>query len=374
MRADRPPTESEIWDRALQLAERGRGAVSPNPAVGAVLVKDGVVVGEGWHKKRGDLHAERVALADANERGNDPSGATAYVTLEPCAHTGKQPPCADALVEAGIEEVVIGHGDPTPKTHGRGPKILRDAGVRVRDAAPESVQRCRLLIQDFLKRSETGRPLVTLKTAMSLDGKVATRAGDSKWISGPESRELVHRWRAEMDAVAIGSGTVREDDPRLTARIDGVKRQPARVIFDSGPLLTQDAALFEDVDEAAVIVVATEATPAEKLDALTDAGAKVVISRGRGEAARFADALDRLGELEISSMLLEGGPTLAGFALEAGEVDRIEFFIAPLVVGGGRSAIEGRGPERIAEAIRVPKLRVERVGQDVLMSATLKEW
>ena len=374
MPTDTPTTEGQFWDRAIQLAERGRGAVSPNPAVGCVIVRDGEIVGEGWHKRHGDLHAERVALADAAEKGNDVAGSTVYVTLEPCAHTGRQPPCTDALIEAEVAEVVIGYGDPTEKTHGIGPRKLHDAGILVRDAEPEAVQRCRMLLQDFLKVNATGRPLVTLKTAMSLDGKVATRTGDSRWITGPESRELVHHWRAGMDAVAVGSGTFKADDPRLTARIDGVARQPARVIFDSAPAVTPDANLFDDIDDAPVIIVVTEATDTKRLEPLREAGAVIVTCRGRGPAARFKDALQHLGDLEMNSVLLEGGPSLAAAAVASGEVDRIEFFVAPLIIGGGRSAIEGEGPEMIADAVRVPNLLVTPVGQDVLMSATLKVW
>lgn len=379
MRDEKPTSEAPFWDRAVQLAERGRGFASPNPVVGCVIAKEGQVIGEGWHKRHGDLHAERVALADAAEKGNDVSGAIAYVTLEPCAHHGSQPPCADALVESGIGEVVIGYGDPTEKTRGQGPRILREAGVKVRDADPETVRRCRDLIQDFLKVAATGRPLVTLKTAMSLDGKVATRTGDARWISGPESRELTHRWRAEMDSIAVGSGTFTADDPRLTARFEGESsrpepRQPARVIFDSGPVVTPSAALFEDIDEAPVVIVANERTPSAKLEPLRDAGAAVIISRGIDAQARFVDAIGQLGAKGIASMLLEGGPTLAGVAVAAGEVDRAEFFVAPLIVGGGQGAVKGAGPELIRDAIRVPDLRVTRVGQDVLMSATLKVW
>jgi diaminohydroxyphosphoribosylaminopyrimidine deaminase/5-amino-6-(5-phosphoribosylamino)uracil reductase len=374
MRDEKPTAEGPFWDRAIQLAERGRGFASPNPVVGCVIVREGRIIGEGWHKRHGDLHAERVALADAEARGNDVDGATAYVTLEPCAHHGSQPPCADALVEAGISDVVIGYGDPTEKTRGEGPRILREAGVKVRDADPDTIRRCRELIQDFLKVAATGRPLVTLKVAMSLDGKVATRTGDARWISGPESRELTHRWRAEMDSVAVGSGTFTADDPRLTARIDGDARQPARVIFDTGPVVTPGAALFEDIDEAPVVIVAAERTPTASLEPLRDAGAAVIVSRGIDSTARFVDALDQLGEKGIASMLLEGGPTLAGVAVASGEVDRAEFFVAPMIVGGGQGAVKGSGPELIRDAIRVPNLRVTRVGQDVLMSARLKEW
>jgi len=374
MREEIPTGEAALWDRAIQLAERGRGFASPNPVVGCVIVKDDRIIGEGWHKIHGDLHAERVALADAVEKGNDVSGATAYVTLEPCAHHGSQPPCADALVEAGISEVVIGYGDPTAKTRGVGPKILREAGIKVRDADPEAIHRCRLLVQDFLKVARTGRPLLILKTAMSLDGKIATRTGDSRWITGPESREMVHHWRAEVDAVAVGSGTFRADDPRLTARIAGETRQPARVIFDSEPLVTTEAALFEDIDDAPLIIVASERTPSARLDPLREAGAVVVVSRGVGAIERFVNALDQLGEMGIASVLLEGGPTLAGVAIASGEVDRVEVFVAPLIVGGGQGAIKGQGPELIKDAIRLPHMLVTPVGQDVLMSANLKEW
>lgn len=374
MSEDFPTGEAALWDRAIQLAERGRGFASPNPVVGCVLVRDGEIIGEGWHERHGDLHAERVALADAASKGNDVSGAVAYVTLEPCAHHGSQPPCSDALIDAGIGEVVIGYGDPTEKTRGIGPKKLREAGITVRDADPDAVHRCRMLIQDFLKVASVGRPLLILKSAMSLDGKVATHTGDARWISGPESRELVHRWRAEMDAVAVGSGTFRADDPRLTARITGEARQPARVIFDSGPLVTTDAALFEDIDDAPVVIVASERTPSEKLDPLREAGAVIVISRGVGAVDRFTNALDQLGGMGIGSVLLEGGPTLAGVAIASGEVDRYEVFVAPLVLGGGQEATRGQGPDLIRDAIRLPKMSVRQVGQDVLMTANLKEW
>ena len=376
MTAAQPTSEADYWQRAIQLAEHGLGWTSPNPAVGAVLVKDGRVIGEGWHRRHGELHAEREALADAERRGNDPAGATIFVTLEPCAHTGSQPPCADGLIEAGVGEVVIAAGDPTEKTRGVGPARLEDAGIRVRWAEGPAADAALALIQDFRKRALTGKPLVTLKMAMSLDGKVATRTGDSKWISGEESRALVHRWRAEMDAVAVGSGTLTADDPRLTARhTDGEPvRQPARVIFDSGLLITTGAALFADIDEAPLLIIAGPDPDPDRLAALETAGAEVIPVVGEGSGARFAAAMEALGERGIGSLLLEGGPRLAGAALTAGEVDRTEIFIAPLILGGGRPATEGSGPELMEEATRVPKMRIGRVGQDVLMSSTIRTW
>src|SRR3954447_6095715 len=225
-------TDQGHLQRALELAEGGRGRVSPNPLVGAVVVRDGELIGEGFHAALGDLHAERAALADCRSRGEDPAGGTMYVTLEPCAHQGRQPPCVEAILEAGIGRVVIASDDPSEKAAGRGPGILRDGGVEVDFASGAEATAARRLTQPFRKHARTGLPLVILKMAMSLDGQTSTAPGDSPWISGSESRELVHKWRAESDAIAIGIGTALTDNPLLTARIEGA-RQPIRVIFDS---------------------------------------------------------------------------------------------------------------------------------------------
>ncbi len=378
MSSSQQPPEPAFWDRAIELALRGRGLVSPNPMVGAVLVREGRTIGEGWHRRHGGLHAEREAIADAAARGEDPRGATIYVTLEPCAHHGSQPPCADALIESGIAEVVIACADPTGKTAGIGPERLRAAGVKVRWADPETAADARELIQDFLKLAATGRPLLILKLAMTMDGMVATASGDSRWISGEESRAMVHRWRADLDAVAVGSGTFAADDPRLTARIDGQPdaevRQPARVIFDSGPSVTPDAALFEEIEHAPVVIVTGPEADGAAVEALRAVGAEVLVT-GPGEAEqRFVEALALLGARGIGSVLLEGGPTLAGVALDSGEVDRFEVFVAPVILGGGRPAVSGRGPELMRDALRAEDMQVDRVGQDVHMSARLKAW
>src|SRR5436309_11886740 len=216
--------------RAIELAERGRGRTSPNPLVGAVVVKEGRVLGEGWHHAAGLPHAEREALADCSE---DPAGATMYVTLEPCCHHGRTPPCTDAIIEAGIARVVVASDDPSEKASGRGLGILRDEGIEVAVADGELAARARLTNQAFRKHARTGRPWVLFKSAMTLDGKVATPTGDSKWISGELSRERAHRWRATVDAVAVGIGTALADDPQLTARVEGVHRQPRRIVFDA---------------------------------------------------------------------------------------------------------------------------------------------
>src|SRR4051794_35174200 len=213
--------EASYLRRALELAEGGRGRVSPNPMVGAVLVGEDGVIGEGFHAELGGLHAERAAIADCRTRGSDPAGSTIFVTLEPCAHTGRQPPCTEAILEAGISRVVYASEDPTDKASGRGPGMLRDGGIDVELANGPEASAARLLNQPFRKRARTGRPLVTYKAAMSLDGRVASPTGDSRWISSVESRELVHRWRAGCDAVAVGIGTALADDPLLTARLEG---------------------------------------------------------------------------------------------------------------------------------------------------------
>jgi diaminohydroxyphosphoribosylaminopyrimidine deaminase / 5-amino-6-(5-phosphoribosylamino)uracil reductase len=363
--------------RALDLAELGRGRVSPNPVVGAVLVRDGEVIGDGHHAELGGAHAEVAAIQDCRSRGADPRGATMYVTLEPCAHHGRQPPCSEALIAAGVARVVIASDDPSEKASGRGPGALRDEGIEVEFADGSEAAAARLLNQAFRKHSRTGRPLVVFKSAISLDGRVATADGESRWISGAESRALVHRWRAESDAVAVGIGTALADDPLLTARDTDPPpaRQPARVVFDSHARLPLDSALVRSIDEAPLIVVTGPGADADRSAALEAAGAEVVAVGGEGPA-RVETALDELGRREITSVLLEGGPTLAGSFFDAGEVDRLAFFIAPIVLGGrgSRSVVEGRGAAAVADAPRALDTSVERIGDDVLIEARLREW
>ena len=360
--------------RALALAEGGRGRVSPNPLVGAVIARGGDVIGEGFHAELGGLHAERAALADAASRGADPSGAAMYVTLEPCAHQGRQPPCTEAILEAGIAKVVIASDDPSEKAAGRGPGILRDGGVEVEFAAGAEAAASRLLNQPFRKHSRTGLPLVTLKMAMSLDGRVATAAGDSKWISGPDSRRLVHRWRGESDAVAVGIGTALADDPLLTVRDVDAPRRPARVVFDSSARLPLGSRLVQTVPEARLIVVAAPDADQSRLDAFREAGAEVVIAGGATPAERVRGALAELGRLEITSLLLEGGPVLAGAFADAGEIDAARIFVAPLLIGGGAAALAGEGAATIEEAARALASEAETIGDDVLVAARLREW
>jgi diaminohydroxyphosphoribosylaminopyrimidine deaminase/5-amino-6-(5-phosphoribosylamino)uracil reductase len=368
-------TDHEHLARAIALAEGGRGRTTPNPLVGAVVVgNDGAVLGEGFHTAFGAAHAEREALAACGTA--DTRGATLYVSLEPCCHTGQTPPCTDAIVEAGVARVVIASDDPTEKASGRGPGILRDEGIEVVVAGGELAARARLLNQPFRKHARTGRPFVLFKSAMTLDGKVATRTGDSKWISGEASRRLGHHWRSECDAVAVGIGTALTDDPQLTARFEGVHRQPRRVVFDSEARLPLDSKLVRGAGEIPLTVVVSRAAPRLATDALEVAGAEVIVATGENEPARVRSAVAQLGSAGISSILLEGGPHLAGAFLDAGEVDEIRLFLAPVVLGGStaRDPLEGEGAERIAEATRALTLDCERIDEDVLISARLREW
>jgi diaminohydroxyphosphoribosylaminopyrimidine deaminase/5-amino-6-(5-phosphoribosylamino)uracil reductase len=368
--------EASYLRRALALAEGGRGRVSPNPLVGAVIVRDGRVIGEGFHAELGGLHAERAALEDCRERGENPAGASLYVTLEPCAHHGRQPPCTEAILEAEISRVVYASEDPTEKASGRGPGMLRDGGVEVELAGGPEASAARLLNQSFRKRARTGRPLVTYKAAMSLDGRVASPTGDSRWISSVESRELVHRWRAECDAVAVGIGTALADDPLLTARIEGAGRQPTRVVFDSHARLPLDSALVSSIDEAPLIVVCAPEAASGRRDGLERAGAEVVVAPGRSSRARLEAALDELGRRQIQDLLMEGGPTLAGALFDAGEIDEVRLFLAPVLIGAAqaRAVLEGAGVARIAEGVRPLATSVDRIGEDVLIQARLREW
>jgi diaminohydroxyphosphoribosylaminopyrimidine deaminase/5-amino-6-(5-phosphoribosylamino)uracil reductase len=360
--------------RAIELAANGVGRVNPNPVVGAVVARGEELLGEGWHEEYGGPHAEVNAIRACGETSL--AGATLYVSLEPCCHVGKTPTCTDAIVAAGIRRVVLASDDPTLKASGRGPGILRDEGVEILVADADLARRARLANQPFRKLARTGRPWVLFKAAMTLDGKVATSAGDSKWISGEESRLRAHRWRASADAVAVGIGTALADDPLLTARIDGVHHQPRRVLFDSLARLPVNSHLMASDPQAPLIVVVSRAAPRTETDALEAAGAEVLVATGENEPARVRSALDQLGGLGIASVLLEGGPHLAGAFLDAGEIDEVRLFLAPILLGGrsARDPIEGEGVERIAEATQALTFESERVGHDLLISARLREW
>lgn len=371
-------TDKAHMARAIELAGRGAGVVKPNPVVGAVIARGEEVLGEGYHERYGAAHAEVNAIEACGLE--DLADATLYVSLEPCCHEGKTPPCTDAILQAGLRRVVVGSDDPTEKASGRGLGILRDEGVEVVLADGELATRARLLNQAFRKHARVGRPWVLFKSAMTLDGKVATRTGDSQWISGESSRALAHRWRASVDAVVVGIGTALADDPQLTARPEGemaeLSMQPRRVVFDTLARLPTDSQLVQAAAEIPLTVVVSRAAARSDTDALEAAGTQVLVATGENEPARVRSALEQLGTLGVSSVLLEGGPHLAGAFLDAGEIDELRLFLAPLLLGGSaaRDPLEGMGVERISEATHALSFDCERVGDDLLISARLREW
>ena len=359
--------------RAIELAAEASGRTSPNPLVGAVVVKGDRRIGEGFHSAAGRPHAEREALDACTE---DPAGATMYVSLEPCCHHGLTPPCTSAILEAGIGRVVVASDDPTTKASGRGLGMLRDEGVEVEMVEGEPASAARMLNQPFRKHAKTGEPLVIFKSAMTLDGKVATASGDSRWISGEMSRARAHRWRAEVDAVAVGSGTALADDPELTARVEGVYRQPQRVVFDSEARLPVTSRLVRGAREVPVILICSRAAPRRAVEALSAAGVEVIAVTGAGESARVKTALAELGARNVQSLLLEGGPHLAGAFFDAGAIDEARMFVAPALAGGrkARSALDGQGVEGIGRALRAEATEVERIDDDILISARFRQW
>jgi len=366
------PTDDErFMARALELARHGLGLASPNPMVGAVVVADGRVVGEGWHRGPGTEHAEVVALTAAGARA---AGATLYVTLEPCSHHGRTPPCAPRVVDAGITRVVAATGDPNPSVDGRGFGLLRAAGVAVAVGVLEAS--AGQLIEGFATAVTRGTPFVTLKMASSLDGKVAAVDGSSRWITGEEARRDVHRLRAEHDAVLVGAGTALADDPALTVRLDGYAgRLPLRVVLDTSGRVAATGALFDG--SAPTLVATTARSPAWAREAWAAAGARVLVVADDG--AGGADLTVLLKHLAgghddlppIRSILIEGGPTLAWSAVREGIVDRFVFYLAPKLVGGrdAPGSLSGDGIATIADAVPLEIGSVEMVGGDVRIVA-----
>lgn len=346
---------------ALAQARRGVGKTAPNPAVGCVIVRDGVVVGRGWHKKAGTPHAEVHALRDAGEKA---AGSDAYVTLEPCSHYGKTPPCAKALVEARVARVFVGMVDPNPIVAGKGIEMLRAAGIEVQVGILE--EQCRELNRPFIKWIQTRLPYVILKSAVTLDGKTATASGDSKWITGDAARREVHRLRGRVDAIMVGVGTVVKDDPLLTCRLPGGK-DPLRVVVDSTLRVPLHAAVLGVSSEAGTVIATCSQDPSRK-QAVAAHGAELLICKENGGCVDLTDLFARLGERGVQSVLLEGGSHVAGAALRAGLVDRCMIYIAPKLVGGaGTGLFAGEGVQLMGDAIRLEAMTIRRVGVDLLV-------
>ena len=353
--------DDTTWMRsALELAERGRGHVEPNPLVGSVLVKDGQMIGAGWHEKFGAAHAEVNALAQAADRAR---GATCYVTLEPCCHVGKTPPCTDALIRAGVARVVAALQDPFLQVAGQGAKVLRDAGIPVTFGPGEAAARRQNA--PYLKLLATGRPYVHAKWAMTLDGKIATRSGDSKWISNEASRRRAHELRGRMDAIVTGIGTILADDPLLTARPPG-PRVATRVVLDRRGRLPLASRLVQTARQVPTLVVTSEQAPT--LAPLRAAGCEV-LAVSEDPRQQIAHLLDHLGRQRFTNLMVEGGAEVLGSFLDARAIDEVHVFIAPKLVGGSaaKTALGGQGFERIADALLVTDWTAEMIENDVYL-------
>ena len=361
-----PGLDRSWMSRALAEAERGRGSVEPNPMVGSLIVADSKVVGVGHHERFGGPHAEVFALARA---GHLARGATLYVTLEPCCHHGKTPPCTDAILQAGIARVVAAMRDPFPKVDGGGASRLRSSGVEVEVGL--MADEARRLNGPYLKRLATGQPYVTAKWAMTLDGKSATSSGDSRWISGPRSRALVHEVRGRMDAILAGIGTVLADDPMLNARPPG-PRTPARVILDSEARLPTESQLARTARDIPVWLAVTARAPLDRRRDLESLGCEILAFPVEGPVP-IEPLLVELGRRGVTNLLVEGGGTTLGGFLDAGAVDEVDVFLAPLVEGGSHafSPARGIGPSSMAEALRLDRHEVSQVDGDVRIRGTI---
>ncbi|MEM6329468.1 MAG: bifunctional diaminohydroxyphosphoribosylaminopyrimidine deaminase/5-amino-6-(5-phosphoribosylamino)uracil reductase RibD [Planctomycetota bacterium] len=376
--SNRAELDERLMARALELAARGEGRVEPNPMVGCVIARDGRVIGEGWHERYGGPHAEVNALSAA---GDQARGATAYVTLEPCRHTGKTPPCTGALIRAGVARVVAAAGDPFPEVDGGGLAELRDAGIEVTTGV--AAEPARRLLAPYLKLLATGRPGVIGKWAMTLDGKIATRTGSSQWISSPESRAIVHRLRARVDAVLVGRRTAIADDPLLTARLEPPaepERVATRVVLGAPP---RESRLIATAAEAPLLIFARDAGEAEQLAWAREAGAEVVATPPPAaapaatpthtampaNAARLDAVLAELGRRRMTNVLVEGGAGVLGAARDAGQLDEAHVFIGPKLVGGqpAPSPLGGEGVDLIADAGQIVAMSIQAVGGDAYL-------
>lgn len=360
--------EDEYWMRqALRLAQKGKGRTSPNPMVGAVLVREGKVIGEGFHAKAGEPHAEILALSRA---GHQARGATLYINLEPCSHQGRTPPCAPEVIQAGVRRVVVGMEDPNPLVKGRGLEMLREAGLDVEVGLLESD--CKKLNESFIKYICTKQPFVILKIAATLDGKIATAQGESKWITGEKARKLVQRLRNESDGILVGIGTILKDDPLLTPRIKGGKN-PFRIVLDSQLRIPDQARVLQKIPEKTILVT-SEGAPDQKIEEFKKKGSQVLVLETVEGRINLRALLFRLGEMGITSLLVEGGSEVNGSFLREGLMDKLLLFLSPKLLGG--QALEmfgGRGVEKLEDAYQIDHIKVKKVGEDLLIEGYPKK-
>lgn len=358
------PDERYMW-MALDLARRGCGKTNPNPMVGAVIVKGGEVVGTGFHRKAGEQHAEIVALLEAGERARH---ATLYTNLEPCSHQGRTPPCTEAILQAGIRRVVLATVDPNPLVSGQGIRILKEAGVKVKIGVLE--EKARRLNEVFFKYITAKTPFVMVKAAMSLDGKIATTTGESRWISGEKSRRFAHMLRSISDGIMVGINTILRDDPLLTARLDGKKAiNPLRIIVDTRGRLPLNSKVVKTACETKTILATTNLADPEKLKALVEAGVETLILPLQDKQVDLQKLVLALGEKEISSLLVEGGGTLNYSFLNEGLIDKVYFFIAPFLLGGKNAPtpVGGAGVYELKESWKVQELELKQLDDDLLI-------
>jgi len=357
--------------RAIELAKFGWGRTNPNPLVGAVIVKDNSIIGEGYHTKIGSPHAEIEAL---NSLKVDPEGSTIYVNLEPCSHFGKTPPCADALVKAKVKKVVIGMVDPNPLVSGRGFAILQKAGIEVASGIME--KECKILNEIFVKYITKKKPFVVLKSAMTLDGKIATKSGDSKWITNNESRQFVHKIRDRVSAIMVGIETIIKDDPSLTTRLESKNgKDPIRIVVDSLGRIPFDSKVINSSLKAPLILAVADELSREKINKLNDKNVKVIVAGNKEGKVDLCKLMNELYNMHIDSILLEGGGTLNYSALTAGIVDKILLFIAPKIVGGAeaKTAFEGLGVAKMSDAFSLKNYEIKTFGADILIEGYLNE-
>lgn len=363
-------SDYEYMKQALDLAEKGRGWTSPNPMVGAVVVKDDQIVGRGYHQRAGGPHAEVHAIDDAGERAR---GATIYVTLEPCNHFGRTPPCTRKIVDAGIRRVVVAMTDPNPGVQGGGNQYLQDQGIEVATGIYE--KEARILNEGFIAWVTTDRPFVIVKCAATLDGRIATRTGDSRWVTGPASRQFVHRIRHGVDGIMVGVETVKKDDPSLTTRLDGeTGSDPTRIVLDTHLSIPLTAKMLNQASNIRTWVVCGAGAPADRRAALENKGVRVIGASLKGGRIDLSALMNQLGAMEITSLLIEGGGTVIGSAFAAGIVDKVCFFYAPKILGGddGIPICRGAGPENMNQSIAIYDLSVFRFDTDVMIQGYLK--
>ncbi|PJI10329.1 MULTISPECIES: bifunctional diaminohydroxyphosphoribosylaminopyrimidine deaminase/5-amino-6-(5-phosphoribosylamino)uracil reductase RibD [Clostridium] len=357
--------------RALYLAEKGSGYVNPNPKVGAVIVKNGKIIGEGFHERFGENHAEINAL---NSAGENARGAEIYVTLEPCSHFGKTPPCARTLVKAGLKKVIIAMKDPNPIVSGRGIKILRENGIEVvLDVMKDEAEK---LNEVFIKYITTKRPFVLMKSAVSLDGKIATTLGESKWISGEVSRQYVHKLRNNFMAIMVGIGTVISDDPLLTTRIENKKsKSPIAIILDSKLKVPLNSRIFTTLSERKIIIATTEYSDKAKMAELKKMGILVIEIPSKCGHVNLKYLMNEIGKMGIDSILLEGGSKLNFSCIKENIVDKVMYFVAPKLVGGekAKTSIEGEGIKSLSDAVKVNNMNSEKIGQDILLTGYVEK-